>query len=271
MDRTMNHDEISELLGAFALDAVDPDEAAEINAHLAECPRCAVGGGRALGGDRSHRQRRGGRAGRALGPHRGTDRHRGDRPSPRPAASGVVVVRVASAAPRRCADGWRGRRWEASPLLRPWWPSSWVSRSDVSTSASGSWPTPAGTTAVQQAVQAALLAPGAQKVTLAATSTSPVTEGPRRGTGRDPPSWWSFPTVRPTCSTPGCPALASDRTYQLWGVVQGKTVSLGLLGNHPGDVAFTVNPSAPIKAFAVTDEVAGGVVRSMNAPVAQST
>ena len=26
-------------------------------------------------------------------------------------------------------------------------------------------------------------------------------------------------------------------TYQLWGVEQGRTVSLGLLGNHPGEVA----------------------------------
>ncbi len=42
MDRTMNHDEIAALLGAFALDAVDPDEAEAIRAHLAECPRCSA-------------------------------------------------------------------------------------------------------------------------------------------------------------------------------------------------------------------------------------
>ncbi|HXP33677.1 MAG TPA: zf-HC2 domain-containing protein, partial [Acidimicrobiales bacterium] len=41
MDRAMNHDDIAQLLGAFALDAVDPDEADAIRAHLAECPRCA--------------------------------------------------------------------------------------------------------------------------------------------------------------------------------------------------------------------------------------
>ena len=60
----------------------------------------------------------------------------------------------------------------------------------------------------------------------------------------------------------GLPRLAADRTYQLWGVVNGQTVSLGLLGSQPRDVAFTVNPAAPMKVFAVTDEVAGGVVRS---------
>jgi anti-sigma factor RsiW len=36
----MTHSEISELLGAYALDAVSPEEAAEIEQHLAECPRC---------------------------------------------------------------------------------------------------------------------------------------------------------------------------------------------------------------------------------------
>jgi hypothetical protein len=36
----MNHDEVEELLGAFALDAVDADQARAIEVHLAECPRC---------------------------------------------------------------------------------------------------------------------------------------------------------------------------------------------------------------------------------------
>lgn len=36
----MSHDEIQELLGAFALDAVDPEEAIEVEAHLPTCARC---------------------------------------------------------------------------------------------------------------------------------------------------------------------------------------------------------------------------------------
>jgi anti-sigma factor RsiW len=36
----MTHAELSELLGAYALDAVSPEEATEIEEHLAECPRC---------------------------------------------------------------------------------------------------------------------------------------------------------------------------------------------------------------------------------------
>ena len=36
----MNHLEIQELLGAFAIDAVEAEEAAEVETHLATCPRC---------------------------------------------------------------------------------------------------------------------------------------------------------------------------------------------------------------------------------------
>jgi hypothetical protein len=36
----MTHDEIQELLGAFAIDAVDAEETAAIEAHLGDCPRC---------------------------------------------------------------------------------------------------------------------------------------------------------------------------------------------------------------------------------------
>jgi anti-sigma factor RsiW len=36
----MTHDELADMLGAYALDAVSPDEASEIATHLADCPRC---------------------------------------------------------------------------------------------------------------------------------------------------------------------------------------------------------------------------------------
>ena len=36
----MTHDEIEELLGAYALDALDADERQEVEDHLATCPRC---------------------------------------------------------------------------------------------------------------------------------------------------------------------------------------------------------------------------------------
>src|SRR3954452_7912184 len=36
----MTHEQVQELLGAYAIDAVDGDEAQDIDAHLTECPRC---------------------------------------------------------------------------------------------------------------------------------------------------------------------------------------------------------------------------------------
>jgi hypothetical protein len=36
----VTHEELQELLGAYAVDAVEPDEAVAIDAHLLECPRC---------------------------------------------------------------------------------------------------------------------------------------------------------------------------------------------------------------------------------------
>ena len=42
----MGHAEAAELLGAWALDACEPDEVAAIDAHLAECRECSEEGGR---------------------------------------------------------------------------------------------------------------------------------------------------------------------------------------------------------------------------------
>ncbi|MER3453386.1 MAG: anti-sigma factor, partial [Acidimicrobiia bacterium] len=40
MERELSHREIDELLGAYALDAVEPDERAAVEAHLRTCSRC---------------------------------------------------------------------------------------------------------------------------------------------------------------------------------------------------------------------------------------
>jgi hypothetical protein len=61
--------------------------------------------------------------------------------------------------------------------------------------------------------------------------------------------------------------LRADQTYQLWGVVGDKTISLGLLGARPTVVAFSVAGSAAVSAFAITAEHSGGVVQSTNQPV----
>jgi anti-sigma factor RsiW len=266
----MSHDEIAQLLGAFALDAVEPDEAEAIRLHLVDCPRCAaevaehweVTGLIANSGVDAPPELWGRIAARI------DDTASGER---RPAP-----LHLTSSAPAP-ASARSGRRWWA-----------WSAVGTIAAAAAvvavllavqvgrldqrvGQLASASRQTGLNQAVQAALLDPGVQQVTLSATSSISTTgpsvpaAGERVAVIVVPPSGPAF------VLNTGLPALASDRTYQLWGIVRGQLVSLGLLGNEPHDVAFTVNPSAPIKTFAVTNEVAGGVVRSTHAPVAEST
>lgn len=58
------------------------------------------------------------------------------------------------------------------------------------------------------------------------------------------------------------PALAGDRTYQLWGVIGEQVISLGVLGPTPEIELFSVD--GPVTQLVVTNEVAGGVVSNGN-------
>ncbi|MDJ0924006.1 MAG: anti-sigma factor [Acidimicrobiia bacterium] len=62
------------------------------------------------------------------------------------------------------------------------------------------------------------------------------------------------------------PALAEDRTYQLWVIVGDEIVSAALLGNDPDVVQFRAEGN--IAGMAISEEVAGGVAVSENDPVA---
>jgi anti-sigma factor RsiW len=271
MDRAMSHDEIAQLLGAFALDAVDPDEAAAIRRHLAECPRCASEVA-------EHWEVTG------LIANAGVDApaELWDRIAARIEASPVGARRPAPLQltsvppePRRARGAARRRLvWSgvgtaaAAAVVVAVLLAVQVGRLDqrVAQLAAAS-----RQTGLTQAVQAALLDPRAHQVTLAATSSIPATGPGSSGAGGRAAVVVIDPDGSAFVLNTGLPRLASDRTYQLWGVVRGRTVSLGLLGNHPRDVAFTVDPAAPVTTFAVTAEVAGGVVRSAHSPVAEST
>jgi hypothetical protein len=62
-------------------------------------------------------------------------------------------------------------------------------------------------------------------------------------------------------------ALPRDQTYQLWAVIGNQTISLGLLGSQPTVVPFSVAGNAGVSAFAITAEHAGGVIHSTHQPV----
>lgn len=63
----------------------------------------------------------------------------------------------------------------------------------------------------------------------------------------------------------GLPPVGSDRTYQLWAVVAGETVSAGVLGPQPQLVPFQA--SGDVTALAITEEVAGGVTATQRQPL----
>ena len=57
------------------------------------------------------------------------------------------------------------------------------------------------------------------------------------------------------------PVLESDQTYQLWGIVNGKPVSIGVMGNSPGSVTFTMASSPAPTELAVTVQQSGGSLK----------
>jgi hypothetical protein len=62
------------------------------------------------------------------------------------------------------------------------------------------------------------------------------------------------------------PALSEQQTYQLWGIMaDGQVISLGVLGNDPQLAAFQA--SGGLTGLAVTEEVEGGVPQSQNPAV----
>jgi hypothetical protein len=54
------------------------------------------------------------------------------------------------------------------------------------------------------------------------------------------------------------PALSSNDTYQLWGIVKGSPVSIGVMGSSPRQVTFTLNSSPGPSELAITVQKAGG-------------
>jgi anti-sigma-K factor RskA len=54
------------------------------------------------------------------------------------------------------------------------------------------------------------------------------------------------------------PALTPNDTYQLWAIVKGSPVSVGVMGSTPGQVTFTMDSSPSPSELAVTVQSAGG-------------
>jgi hypothetical protein len=246
MSTNYTHQDIVELLGAFALDAVDDDERDVIEAHLAGCPRCRaeVEGHRETAALLAHSGERApegvwdriadalDEAPPALDLTRLTHRRPARRTIPLRVAAATMAVAAAvtlllGVALGRNDDGRLGRLEEQiAALQKP---------------------------AVANAAYAALADPQAEHVDLTSAdgkATAKVVRLPD-GTG------YIVPAKLAT--------LPAGRVYQLWAVRSDAKISLGVLGAAPEVAAFRM--SGPVVAYAVTEEAAGGVAQTQNQPV----
>jgi len=245
--------EVEALLGAYALDAVDLDEREAVEVHLAVCPRCRAELAEHLE-TASFLAHGGASAPEGLWP-----RIAGSLEEPPPALRLGVVDGAGDGsrgvrAPTRRRPRARSVVWSALAaaavvivavlavqLVRQ---GNQIDDLHSQVAASG----------VSHAAMDALADPASRKVDLRSPSGKPMSATAvisHGGTGYLVPS--------------ELPRLTADRTYQLWALMPGHTISLGLLGSHPGIVAFP--GKGPITGLAITDEHAGGVVSSSNPPV----
>ena len=98
------------------------------------------------------------------------------------------------------------------------------------------------------AVAVALRAPGHQVVVLTTTTHEQMAK------------FVVLPDGRGYLVSSTLPALRGTETYQLWGIVGTKPVSLGVLGGDPHQAAFTMAGSTCPSRLSITAEPSGGSV-----------
>ncbi len=259
----MTHEEVSDLLAAFSLDAVEPRESLLIQQHVDRCPRCAAevdahhevaaalgnavtplpgslweGIARRLtgsdgGGDRLVPVR-------AHGETVTTDhpRHRWSRTlhSPRARFATAASAAVGAAA--------------VATVLG----ISLANANNQVAHLQGA----IGETARTEVV-AAMETPGHTVVTLTSVRHRVVAQFVLLRNGRG------------YLVTSKLPTLPSAETYQLWGVINNRTISLGLLGRTPHLATFTAAGASRPSRLGVTVEAAGGARQPSGPMLASGT
>jgi anti-sigma factor RsiW len=117
---------------------------------------------------------------------------------------------------------------------------------------------------VSQAAQVALASPTSQRVHLTPTPTSPAPKG-AMVTLVLSKSGTGYLIPR------GLSRLPTQETYQLWGSIGGQLISLGVLGPHPPVSVFSFDAGVKVQAFAITVEPAGGVGQTTHQPVVRGS
>jgi hypothetical protein len=241
----MTHDELQDLLGAYALDAVDAEEAEAVEVHLRSCPRCQAE-------VEAHRETAAWLAhGGATAPEGVWDRIAGSLEEAPPEMARMLPwetrePRAPRVGPRRRPTlAWVAGVAAALLLVLGGVAVNQQRRLDRFERRDG----------IEQALASAVSNPRARQVSL----QSPA-DPTRQVKAVVLPDGTGYLVVKD-----GLPALDDSRTYQLWGVDDVKVVSLGVLGNHPSIVPF--HTTANVRTLAITEEERGGVVASKNDPV----
>ena len=237
------HEEIQELLGAYALDAVDPDEAAVIEDHLRDCPRCRA----------------------EVAQHRETAALLANAHAEAPAA---LWDRVAASLEETPPPIDLERVVPLQPRARAGRPR--LGLPAVAVAAAVVIALAVGLVAQDRRldrVQATMEERGRASVALAAFDHPDARDIVlRSGDGRVQLRAVVLPDGTGYLLADALPGLESGRTYQLWVVVGTEAVSAGVLGADPDVVAFHVDE--PTVTLALTEERRGGAPRPSAPPLA---
>lgn len=246
MATELSHHELEELLGAYALDAVAPEEADAVEVHLRECPRCRA----------------------EVVAHREV------------AAS---LAQVGSVAPAGVWERIAGSLEEAPPQLdmarvvalrpsrEPVRPRQWAVTAASIAAAAALVSGVLGVKLVDQDRRLRTLTAAVEAKSLESTALSALVDSSARRVQLKALDDKLLGEAVMLADGTGyllksnLPALPADRTYQLWAVVGDARISLGILGRQPAVAAFKA--AAEVRALAITDEVAGGVTSTDKPPV----
>ncbi|MFZ1063794.1 MAG: anti-sigma factor [Acidimicrobiales bacterium] len=250
----MKHDEAYELLAALSLDAVEANEREQIEAHVVECPRCRS--------ELDALLEVAGAMGNSVEPlpeglwtsissriyEVDDDAH------PMPELTGNVVA--LKGAPSRRNPTWSkglvATLGTVAAALIVVLAVSLAAESNHVNSLQRQL------TSNSFAAAAALSTPGHTVVDLTSATRQELAE------------FVLLPDGRGYLVSSRLPTLASGSTYQLWGLINGTPISIGLMGDKPASVTFTVSGSKPT-LLGITVEPSGGSPTPTGAMVASGT
>jgi anti-sigma-K factor RskA len=250
----MNHAEANDLLAALALDAVDDAERQAIEEHVATCPRCQS--------ELDAMREVAGALGNTVEPlpeHLWSSISRRmyeDHDGPAPA---LAIVGEDGATTSGRGRSSRVRRSLAPALAVAAVVVGVLAFQLVNADNRNSNLQSALTASNASQVTAALKTPGHKLITLDSATKNALAK------------FVLLPDGRGYLVDDHMPTLGATETYQLWGVINGRAISIGLMGRTPHRVTFTVAGPPSLSELAVTVEPAGGTSTPTTPMVATGT